>query len=253
MKVTPIRTHKISPKQQTIFELLDQYAPKLGENRVLVVTSKIISLCEGRVVSTEDNDRDELVTKESDLYLPRRFSKWNFELTITHRTMVMSAGIDESNGGGSHYILWPKNPQRSANRIWEYLRRKYRLDNLGVVITDSTTTPLRWGTSGVAIAYCGFSPKNSYIGKPDVFGRTLKVSQSNVAGGLATAAVLCMGEGNEQTPLALITEVPFVDFQDRPPTDKELDEYFVANIEEDVFFPLLKGVDWQKGKRGTAH
>lgn len=251
MIVRAIKTNKILAGQETIFQVLDDNITSLEEASVLAITSKIVSLCEGRVVPLEGNDKGELVKREADLYLPRRLSKWNFELTITDRTLVMSAGIDQSNASGEYFVLWPKNSQRSAEQIWKYLRNKHQLKKFGVIITDSTTTPLRWGTSGVAIAYCGFEPKNSYIGQPDVFGRTLEVSQSNIAGGLATTAVLCMGEGSEQTPLALLTDVPFVNFQIRPPSKKESDEYFVTDIEEDVFQPLLKGANWKKGKRGT--
>jgi putative folate metabolism gamma-glutamate ligase len=251
MIVRPIKTGKILAGQKSIFNVLDEFLPKLEEQSVLAITSKIVSLCEGRVVPVDGNDRDKLVEQEADLYLPRRFSKWNFELTITKRTLVMSAGIDESNSGGEYYVLWPKDLQKSVDDIWEYLRNKHALKELGVIMTDSTCTPLRWGTTGVAIAYCGFKPKNSYIGQPDVFGRKLKVSQSNVAGGLAAAAVLCMGEGNEQTPLALVTEIPSVQFQDTVPAEPELDEYFVTDAEEDVFAPLLNSVDWQKGQNLT--
>jgi putative folate metabolism gamma-glutamate ligase len=249
MKVTSVKTQKVKAKEQTIFQFLDKNLKNLEDGSVLAITSKVISLCEGRVVPAHGIDRDELVKKEADLYLPRRFSQWNFELTITERTLVMSAGIDESNVDGDNYVLWPKNPQESAQKIWEYLKQKHNLENLGVIITDSTCTPLRWGTTGVAIAYCGLKPKNSYIGQPDLFGRELKVSQSNIAGGLAAAAVLCMGEGDEQTPLAVISDVSFVHFQNRPPTKAELDEYFVMDMETDVFYPLLNSVDWHKGGR----
>ncbi len=249
MKVAAIHTEKVFPNQKSIFELLDESVDSLEDGSVLAITSKIVSLCEGRVVPLKGNDRDELVKQESDLFLPRRFSKWNFELTIIQRTMVMSAGIDHSNAGGDYYVLWPRDVQKSTEEIWKYLTKKYQLKNLGVILTDSIITPLRWGTTGVAIAYCGFEPKNSYIGEPDVFGRKLEVSQSNIAGGLATSAVLCMGEGSEQTPMALITELPFVNFQNRTPNQQELDTYFVTEMKEDVFYPFLKGANWQKGRR----
>jgi len=250
MIVRPVKTNKILPGKKSIYDVLDETVTKLEERSVLVITSKIVSLCEGRIIPSLGNDKDNLVKEQSDFFLPRRFNKWSFELTITRRTLVMSAGIDESNSGGDYYVLWPKDPQKSVNDIWEYLRDKHKLKKLGVIMTDSTCTPLRWGTTGVAIAYCGFKPKNSYIGQPDVFGRKLKVSQSNIAGGLAAAAVLCMGEGNEQTPLALITETSFAQFQDRAPSQQELDGYFIADSDEDVFAPMLKAVNWQKGKSG---
>lgn len=249
MIVEAIKTDKILAGRKKIFEVLDESLSEIPEGSIVAVTSKIVSLCEGRVLPLKGNDKDKLVEMESDLYLPRRLSKWNFELTITHRTLVASAGIDESNSGGEYFVLWPKDPQKSTEEIWRHLKEKHKLKKLGVIMTDSTMTPLRWGTTGVAIAYCGFKPINSYIGTPDVFGRELKVSKTNVAGALATAAVIVMGEGAEQTPLALVTEVPFVQFSSAVPDQKEKDGYFVYDYEEDVFQPLLKGADWQKGRR----
>ena len=68
-----------------------------------------------------------------------------------------------------------------------------------------------------------------------------------VVDGLAASAVLVMGEGREQTPIAVINNVPFVKFQNRNPTEQELNELQIA-IEDDVYAPLLKSVDWRKGK-----
>jgi len=143
-----------------------------------------------RVGST---DKDALIRQESEYYLPRKLNKYGVMLTIKRNILAPSAGIDESNAEG-HYILWPKDPQKTANEIRAYLRKKYRLKKLGIIITDSRTLPLRWGTIGVCLAYSGFKSLNNYIGKKDLFGRKLNVTQSNVADSLAVAAVLAMGE-----------------------------------------------------------
>ncbi len=55
-----------------------------------------------------------------------------------------------------------------------------------------------------------------------------------------------MGEGNEQTPLAVIKNIPFVQFQDRNPTEEELDELKIS-LDDDLYAPLLKAVKWKKG------
>ena len=57
-----------------------------------------------------------------------------------------------------------------------------------------------------------------------------------------------MGEGNEQTPIAVISDVPFVEFQDRNPTKEEIEELKI-NIDDDLYAPLLKSVNWRKGKK----
>lgn len=98
------------------------------------------------------------------------------------------------------------------------------------------------------LAYSGFRPLNDHVGKPDLFGRPFRVSQVDVAGGLAAAAVLQMGEGAEQTPIAVLSDLPFVQFADGDPAPEELATIMIP-LEEDLFAPFLLSVEWQKGKR----
>ncbi|MDP3726705.1 MAG: coenzyme F420-0:L-glutamate ligase [bacterium] len=248
MKVTSIKTHKITKKDKNIFKILDKYLPKLKEKSVVAVTSKIIAICEGRVVRKDLSTKDKLVEQEAEWYLPRHLNKYDFCISIKNNTFTASAGVDESNGNG-YYVLWPSNPQRSANDIRGYLKRRFSLKEVGVIITDSKTTPLRWGVTGVALAHSGFSALNSYIGKPDVFGRLLKAEKLNVSDTLATAAVGVMGEGNEQTPIAIIEDLPFVKFKKGNPSQRELAGLHIK-LEDDLYAPLLKGVKWKRGKGG---
>src|SRR5680860_576227 len=90
------------------------------------------------------------------------------------------------------------------------LQKKFKIKNLGVLITDSRLFPLRAGIVGAAIGYAGFKGVKDYRGTGDIFGRILKLSRTDIADSLATAAVVCMGEGREQQPLALITDAPVV-------------------------------------------
>ena len=138
------------------------------------------------------------------------------------------------------YILYPEAIQEDAAQIWNYLRKKHRLRELGILITDSRTTILRRGVTGVALGWCGFVPYHDYIGRPDLFGKPLRVTICNLLDSLAAAAVLVMGEGDEQTPLALITHAPKITFVDRPPS-KEEERFFFLSPEEDLYAPLLEG------------
>jgi dihydrofolate synthase / folylpolyglutamate synthase len=95
---------------------------------------------------------------------------------------------------------------------------------IGALITDSTCSPVRRGTSGICLARSGFRAVNDYVGRPDLFGRPFKVRQANIAGGLAATAVLVMGEGSERTPICLIRHPPLVELQDRNPKSAELAE-----------------------------
>ena len=247
MKVTSIETHKIKPGDSDLFAVLDKYIPKLKEGSIVAVASKIVAICDGRVVKIGTADKEELIEAEAEYFLPASKSKYDVSLTIKDGLLVPTAGIDESNGNG-YYILWPANSQETANQVRQHLSKKFSLGKVGVIITDSKTSPSRWGTIGIAIAHSGFAALKNYIGEPDIFGRKLKMTQANIMDALAVAAVLTMGEGREQTPIAIIEDVLFVKFQKRNPTKKELSDLRIA-IEDDLYAPLLKSVKWRKGKK----
>ncbi len=245
MQISTYRTKKIVVGDQ-LFPILDKVLPKLPEKSVVVITSKIVSICEGRVVKNDGKvSRDDLVEREAEMYLPASHNQYGFYIAVKNSMLILSAGIDESNGNG-YFVLWPKNPQLSAFKIWKFLRSRDKLHKLGVINSDSHVTPLRWGTIGISIAHCGFRALNDYRHKPDIFGRKLKVTQSSVRDGLAAAAVCAIGEGNEQTPLAVISDAEFVQFQNRQPTRKELN-FLKISLDADAFAPFLKSAQWQKG------
>ena len=244
MKVTPIKTHKITTKDTDIFSIFDQYLPDLSEKSVVAVTSKIVSICEGRIIKMGAIDKDELIRREAQFYLPRESSKYNVSLTINRNILAASAGVDESNGNG-YYVLWPADPQRSANDIRGYLKRRFSLKEVGVIITDSKTTPLRWGVTGITIAYSGIVPLKNYIGTKDIFGKIMEYTKTSIIDSLASTATVVMGEGKEQMPIAIIEDIPFIKFQSRNPTKKELGSLSIS-IKDDLYYPLLKNVKWRK-------
>jgi putative folate metabolism gamma-glutamate ligase len=245
MNVYSIKTHKITVADQSLLCVLDQYIPKLDEGSIVCITSKIVAICEGRVVKAEDADKQQLVEQEAEYFLPPSSSKYNVALTIKSSIMIANSGLDESNGNG-YYILWPRDSQQTANEVRAHLRQRFGLQRVGVLITDSKTTPLRWGVVGVSIALSGFQAVNNLVGTPDIFGRELHMTRVNVADALAASAVLVMGEGREQTPLAVISDVPFVNFQEADPSREELRRLRI-NMADDLYAPLLTAVKWQQG------
>lgn len=247
MQIQAVKTHKITSKDKSIFKVIDDHLSNFEERSILCITSKIISITEGRIVPIENSNKDELVEKESEYFLPKEENQYGFHLTITKNLLIPAAGIDESNGNG-HYILWPSNPQESANKIREYLKTRFNIKFAGVIITDSKTTPLRWGTTGVGIAYSGFQPLKDYIGKKDLFDREMRFTKANVMDGLAAAAVTVMGEGEEQTPIAIISNITNAQFQDRNPTHDELDALKI-DLDTDVYSSILKRAPWKKGEK----
>lgn len=248
MRIQTIRTHKIRPFESTLFEVLDRYVKRFSEHSILVITSKIVSLAQNTVVPVGKIDKDKLIRAEADYWLPRKKNDLNILLTIKSNILIPAAGIDESNADG-FYVLWPRNPQKTADAVRLYLQKRFGVKDAGVIITDSRTIPLRWGTTGVSIGYSGFEGIKNYIGKPDIFGRVLKITKTNMADALATAAVAQMGEGKEQTPLAIITDVPFVKFTRRSPSTKETKLMHIG-MRDDMYAPLIKGVKWQRGEGG---
>ena len=245
MNVSVIKTEKLSPPGMKLFALLDRYVKKFSEGSVLAITSKVVSICEGAVRKIGSVDKEQLIAEEADYFLPRHHNLYKICLTIKNDILIPTAGIDESNGNG-YYILWPSQPQRTANAIRRYLQKRFGRSNVGVIITDSRTVPLRWGTSGVSLAHSGFKALKNYIGLPDLFGRIMQVSKSNIVDSLAVAAVLSMGEGSEQTPIALLTDLPFVEFVNGNPSQAEITELHVG-MADDLYAPLFKHVQWKRG------
>lgn len=245
MIVSAVKTEIIHPSRSELLTIIDESLSGLSEGSIVAITSKIVSLCEGQVVPADESQKAELIRQESDYYMTND-NKYGFNFTLKNNTLIPMSGIDESNGDG-YYILWPKDPQRTANEVRKHLKDRFSLKEVGVVITDSTCMPMRWGTVGIALAYSGFAATNNYIGGKDLFGRPFKVSRSGIASGIAASAVLAMGEGTEQTPIVIIEDVPFVRFQDHDPTQDELELFHISNKDDDLFAPLLNSVNWLPG------
>lgn len=249
MIIQAIKTQRISPGSIDLIGLLDTVVAELPLQSVLAITSKIVSLCEDSVVPLSGIDKRTLIEREADWHLPADTpSKYGIEFTVKNDTLIPTAGIDESNAGDV-YVLWPRDPQATANRVRAHLCERFGHGAFGVIITDSTCRPMRRGTSGISLAFSGFLPLKNYLGQPDLFDRAFKVSQADIAGGLAAAAVLAMGEGAESTPLALISDLEAVDFVDRDPTAEELASVRIS-LAEDLFAPFLGQVTWLQGGSG---
>lgn len=242
MVVTVIQTHAVAP-HENIFDILTTYLPEIHEGDVIAVTSKLVSVCEGALVPGDQNIKEQLIAQESEYYLPRTLKRFGVQLTINYSTLIANAGIDESNGNGT-YILWPRQPFRSAEALWNHIRNTYRITQCGIIITDSVVVPLRWGTRGIGIAWCGFLPLRNYIGQPDIYGKELKVTKLSLLDSYAAAAVSVMGEGNERTPIAVIHEPENVQYTTQPPTEEEIAALHIE-LQDDLFSPLLTSVPWQ--------
>lgn len=231
MRVTSIKTRRFKPREPLV-PFLESALPRLRDGDCVCVTSKIAALSQGRVASLNDRTKDEWIEIESDRDLKTPWCR----LTLKNGEWCANAGVDESNAQGK-LILLPKDPSRVARRVWRALRARYQLRNLGVIITDTRIYPLRAGVMGVSLAHAGFKGLRSYVGEPDLDGRPFAHTQVNVANALAVAAVLAMGEGGEQTPLAIIRGAR-LEFTSRPQNPRSLvvrpkdDVYLAAYLED---------------------
>lgn len=197
---------RVFKKNENLIHFITDHLPVLKERSILAITSKIVSLSEGRTYPKSSITKSELISREADFVLGE--GGYGCHLTIKEGLLIPSAGIDESNSETGEYILYPSQPFVSARRIHEALVQHYGLQELGILITDSHTLPLRQGVTGITLSYWGFKGVRSRVGELDLFGRPLQMTQMNLVDGLSASAVLMMGEGNESTPLAVIQDAP---------------------------------------------
>ena len=238
MKVKAIRT-RIFREGEELVPFIRAHISRIKTGSVLIVTSKIVALSEGRTAEYKNKKHKiALIKEESDFALETKHV-W---LVIKDGMVMANAGIDESNGDGK-IILLPQNSFKSAEVLRKKLMLKFRLKDLGVLITDSRLMPLRAGIVGVALGYAGFQGIRNYVGKKDIFGRALKMSRTDIADSLATSAVLCMGEGEERMPLSVITDAPIIF------TKKVKRKELIIDPKKDIYAPLFSNLKMIKYKK----
>lgn len=204
----------------------------LREGDVLVITSKVVALSQGRVREAEAPEAFEaLVKEEADEFLGGK------QVLLTKKNSIFTpwAGIDRSNAPDNLVVLWPEKPFHAAEQYLQELKGDYGLSNLGVIISDSICAPLRRGVTGIALGYAGFKGVNDLRGQKDLYGKKMQVTQQNVADMIAAAAHLVMGETAESIPFALVRGAN-VEF-----TGKKTDPGEPVITQEDCLFaPLYK-------------
>jgi coenzyme F420-0:L-glutamate ligase / coenzyme F420-1:gamma-L-glutamate ligase len=186
--------------------LIATAAPWLRDGDVLVVTSKIVSKAEGRLVDVPEEGpereaaREEVLAAETARPVARRGGT---RIVQTHHGFVMaSAGIDASNVERSRLVLLPKDPDASARGLRAALRERFRLD-VAVIVSDTMGRPWRNGLTDVALGAAGIEALADYRGTVDPYGNPLHITQMAVVDELAAAAELVKGK-SEQVPVAVI-------------------------------------------------
>ena len=181
--------------------------PDLRGGDVVVVTQKIVSKAEGRLVAVDHTDADAklaLVTQESVRVLRRRG-----DLVISetrHGFICANAGVDLSNVADGTAALLPEDPDRSARRIRAGLLRALGVE-VGVIVSDTFGRPWRRGVTDVAIGCAGVAAVVDLRGTRDAGGRELLATEVCVADEIASAAELVMGK-DRGVPVAVVRGVP---------------------------------------------
>jgi coenzyme F420-0:L-glutamate ligase/coenzyme F420-1:gamma-L-glutamate ligase len=181
-------------------------APWLRDNDIVVVTSKVVSKCEGRIVAAPDDpeERDTLRRKLVDAEAVRVLARKGRTL-ITENALGLiqaAAGVDGSNVGSTELALLPVDPDRSAAVLRTALRDRLGV-TVGVVITDTMGRAWRNGQIDAAIGAAGLTVLHGYAGSQDRHGNDLVVTEIAVADEVAAAADLVKGKLTD-IPVAVV-------------------------------------------------
>ena len=175
----------------------------LRDNDVLIVTQKIVSKAEGRLVPIDADDplsHKVLVEQEAARIVRRRG-----DLIITetkHGFVCANSGIDLSNVERGYAALLPLDSDRSARRIRDIVRAKLGV-TVGVIVSDTFGRPWRKGLTDVAIGVAGIAAVVDLRGTEDALGRMMQVTEVCIADELASTGELVMGKSNG-VPVAVI-------------------------------------------------
>ncbi|MCD6410039.1 MAG: coenzyme F420-0:L-glutamate ligase [Candidatus Verstraetearchaeota archaeon] len=225
IRVIPLKfRNKVLPGDNWVSKIiscLNDLQLSLMDGDVLVISAKVVSIAEGLAVKLSSIQPTNKARELAKLYsMDPHFTQLVLDeadfvvggvkgalLTVKRGIFIANAGVDLSNAPPGCAVPWPRDPDGSAFIAWQTLKNEYCCSSLGVILSDSRVQPLRLGTTGVAIATCGFQPVIDLRGREDLFNRPLKIKQLALADLLASAAILAMGEASELTPAALIRGV----------------------------------------------
>ena len=187
----------------------------LRDGDIIVITSKIVSKAEGRVVAAAN--RDDLIDSESVRTVATKVhARGTTRIVETKHGLIMAAaGIDASNVDEGTVVLLPIDPDASARAIRTRLSELTGL-RLGIIVTDTMGRAWRDGLTDNAIGVAGVSPLDDHTGTPDEYGRILEMTVIAVADEIASAADLVKGK-SAGNPIAIVRGMEqFVTAEDGP-------------------------------------
>jgi coenzyme F420-0:L-glutamate ligase/coenzyme F420-1:gamma-L-glutamate ligase len=209
LEVLPVRGIGDVTPGDDLAEMITRAAPWLRDGDVLVVTSKIVSKAEGRLVDVpadgpgREAARQEILAAETARVVARRGPT---AIVQTHHGYVMAAaGIDASNVDKTHLVLLPRDPDASARAL-----RAALLDrglDVGVIVSDTMGRAWRNGLTDVALGAAGVAPLRDHRGEIDPYGNELQLTEMAVIDELAAAGELVKGKC-DRVPVAVVRGYP---------------------------------------------
>ena len=209
LEVLPIRGIGDVTAGDDLAALITTNAPWLRDGDVLVVTSKIVSKAEGRLVEVPADGPEREAARERALAAETRrvvARRGPTAIVQTHHGFVMAAaGIDASNVDKTHLVLLPADPDASARALRDALRERGL--RVGVIVSDTMGRAWRNGLTDVALGAAGIEPFRDHRGEIDPYGNELQLTQMAVIDELAGAGELVKGKC-DQVPVAVVRGYP---------------------------------------------
>ena len=228
VQIIGVKGLPIIKKGDNLAELACDTAERQGipfqDGDILVVSHVVVSRAEGNVVNLDnmvpsdfaktfaqefgkDPALVETILRESRSIV--RMGDGKLITETKHGLVCANAGVDNSNVPGERNVaLLPKNPDSSAQRIRQEIRKLTEKD-VAVIVSDTHGRPLREGEINIAIGVAGIRPIRDRRGEKDLFGYVLKVKRTAIADELCSAAELVMGQASEGIPVAIIRGYPY--------------------------------------------
>ena len=187
-----------------ILDAIGRSETRLIAGDVVVVTHKIVSKAEGRIIDADDEAAYRAaVAAEAKAIIRRRG-----DLVITqtrHGFICANAGVDRSNVAGGRAVLLPLDPDRSAHGIRMRIQQAIGID-VPVIVSDTFGRPWRRGQTDIAIGVSGLAVMDDHKGMPDANGRVMEATEIAIVDEIASAADLAMGK-TTQIPVAIVRGV----------------------------------------------
>lgn len=224
MQLFPIKTPLIHYNDnflQIILDSISKLGLRLDDGDILIVAGKVVVTSEGRIINLSTIKPGKEAKQVAKVYkLEAAFVEVVLResekvyggvqralLTLKNNILIANAGVDHINAPTNCVALWPSDAYKTAKEMQKKILTLTG-KNVGVIITDSRTTPLRMGTIALALGTSGFDPVIDLRGKRDIYGKTLKVTRLAVADCLACAANVLMGESDRKIPAILVKGAP---------------------------------------------